>query len=290
MWNGNVGYPPRGAGRCTGRYRSDRPIVSGVDAVTRTGKQVGGAQAVDRAAAVLAAVLSAPGPVSFTALTASSGLPKSTLSRLLSSLEHGGLVRRRPDGSISPGACITDYALRVRPEEDLAALAQPALQRLSDLTGETVNLGITSGGDVRQISQVDSRFVMGAINWLDRPVPLHCSALGKVFLANGTPLPQGRLERRTDRTHTTRAALRADLEATRRRGYAVADGELEPGLIAVAAPIRGADDVVVAAVSVSGPDARITADAISRIGAALVREATSISRSLQAGPRKVGAA
>jgi DNA-binding IclR family transcriptional regulator len=249
-----------------------------------------GTQAVDRAASILGSVLTAPGPVSFTELAAASGLPKSTLSRLLGSLERGGLIRRQPDGSVSAGACITDYALRVRPEEDLAALAQPAMQRLSDLTGETINLGVTSGRDVRQVAQVDSRFVMGAVNWLDRPVPLHCSALGKVFLAGGTPLPQGRLERRTDRTHTTRAALQADLDLTRRRGYAVADGELEPGLIAVAAPIRGADDVVVGALSVSGPDARITRAAISRIGAALVRETTTISRSLQSVSRKVGAA
>lgn len=249
-----------------------------------------GTQAVDRATALLVTVLAAPAPLPFAALASSSGLPKSTVSRLLSSLERSGLIRRESDGSVAPGPRITDYALRVRPEEDLVQLSLPSMRRLGDLTGETVNLGVTSGGEVRQIAQVDSRYVMGAINWLDRSVPLHCSALGKVFLAHGAALPAGRLERRTERTITTRAALVADLDATRRRGYAVADGELEPGLLAVAAPIRAADSSVVAALAVSGPDARITPDVVRRIGSAVVREADAVSRNLNSTPRKVGAA
>ena len=90
-------------------------------------------------------------------------------------------------------------------------------------------------------------------------VPLHCSALGKVLLAFGAAqLPGGPLERRTDKTVTSDAALRAELGTVRARGYAVTDEELEPGLIAVATPIRGYDGAVVAALSVSAPTNRLS--------------------------------
>ena len=72
-------------------------------------------------------------------------------------------------------------------------------------------------------------------------MPLHCAALGKVLLAYGAAeLPPGRLERRTSRTLTSRAELDANLAEVRERGYAVTDEELEPGLVAVAAPVFAA--------------------------------------------------
>ena len=101
-------------------------------------------------------------------------------------------------------------------------------------------------------------------------VPLHCSALGKVLLAYGAAqLPGGTLERRTDKTITSEAALRTELATVRTRGYAVTDEELEPGLIAVATPIRGYDGAVVAALSVSGPTTRMSRDGAARRGRVL---------------------
>ena len=130
-----------------------------------------GTQAVDRAAAVLTAVLGSTDPVTFAGLVARTGLPKSTLSRLTTSLERNGLLQRTTAGAWQPGAAITDYALSVRPEDDLVRIAQPYLDALGEDTGETVNLAIPLAGEVRQIAQVDSTYLLGAVNWLDRPVP-----------------------------------------------------------------------------------------------------------------------
>ena len=243
----------------------------------------GGTQAVDRAAALLVSVLAAPEPVSFASLATDSGLPKSTLSRLLSSLERNGLIERGSDGSVVPGPRITDYALSIRPEDDLARLAQPALDRLAELTGETVNLAVPLSGEVRQIAQVDSRYLLGAVNWLDRPVPFHCSALGRVFLAAGAPLPAGRLARFTDRTITSRATLERTLDRVRADGFAVVDSELEPGLVAIAAPIRSADGSVVAAVSVSGPSIRLTRQEVAAVVPRVREAAETISIALRSG-------
>src|SRR6185503_11725815 len=107
-------------------------------------------------------------------------------------------------------------------------------------------------------------------NWVGMSVPLHCSALGKVLLAYGAAqlsgqLPGSALERRTDKTVTSEAALRTELATVRARGYAVTDEELEPGLIAVATPIRGYDGAVVAALSVSAPTTRLSRDSLPAV-------------------------
>src|ERR1700689_5903380 len=149
------------------------------------------------------------------------------------------------------------FAWRGGAEAGLVAVAQPFLERLGKATGETINLGVASNGMVTQIAQVESTYMIGGTNWVGMSVPLHCSALGKVLLAYGAgQLPPGRLEHRTTRTVTNSAALQADLAEVRRRGYAVTDEELEPGLIAVAAPVYSAGAAVVAALSVSGPASR----------------------------------
>jgi IclR family transcriptional regulator, acetate operon repressor len=239
-----------------------------------------GTQAVDRAAAVLTAVLGSTEPVSFADLIVRTRLPKSTLSRLTTSLERNGLLQRTAAGAWQPGTAITDYALSVRPEDDLLRIAQPYLDALGEQTGETVNLAVPLAGEVRQIAQVDSTYLLGAVNWLDRPVPFHCSALGRVFLAHGTPLPPGRLPKLTERTITSRAELSEALERVRDEGVAIVDSELEPGLVAVAAPIRSADDTVIAALAVSGPSVRLTANELPRVALAIQQAAADIEVAL----------
>src|SRR5262249_45628884 len=192
----------------------------------------GGTQAVDRAARLLTEVVHAPGSVTFTELAAATGLAKSTTSRLLLALERNGLVRRDDAGRFRPGEMFVRFAWRGGAE-----VAQPFLDRLGRDTGETVNLGVGRDGVVDQIAQVDSVYVIGATNWLGRAVPLHCTAIGKVLLAYGAAkLRPGRLERRTEQTITSRAALEAELEAVRQRGYSGIDRELTTRLGAVAPP------------------------------------------------------
>jgi len=243
-----------------------------------------GTQAVDRAAQLLVQVARRREPVTFAELTAASGLAKSTTSRLLTALERNGLVRRDLTGRFSPGEVFVSYAWRGGAEADLVSLAQPVLARLGEQTGETVNLGVArDGGLVEQIAQVDSRYLIGGTNWVGMAVPLHCAALGKVLLAFGTAeLPRGRLEQRTDRTITSRAALAAEVAAVRERGYAVTIEELEPGLVAVAAPVfgDGGSDVsgpAVGALSVSGPASRLTSAQLTAAAASCMAAARSLS-------------
>jgi len=237
-----------------------------------------GTQAVDRAARLLTEVMHSPGSVTFTELAATTGLAKSTTSRLLLALERNGLVQRDDHGRFRPGEMFVSFAWRGGAEAGLAELAQPFLERLGEQSGETINLGVERDCMIEQIAQVDSVYVIGVGNWLGRPVPLHCTALGKVLLAYGAAsLPAGRLERPTGRTITSRAELQADLAAVRAQGYAITDSELEPGLVAVAAPVRRDGGAVVAALSVSGPATRLTPAELPAVASQCVAQASALS-------------
>ena len=148
--------------------------------------------------------------------------------------------------------------------------------------GSDASAGIAAGDMmVTQIAQVNSRYLIGGTNWVGLAVPLHCSALGKVLLAfGGAAMPSEPFEARTPRTITTRAALGAELGTVRDRGYAVTEEELEPGLVAVAAPVFAGGLTAIAAISVSAPASRLTADRIPATAARCVAVAAALSATL----------
>ena len=238
-----------------------------------------GTQAVDRAAMLVARVVRADEPVGFSALADETGLPRSTTSRLLTALERNLLLARDSDGTFTAGPLFSEYAAGHDPGRELGRLAEPVLQEIAELTGETVHLGVPNGTQVVQVAQVDSRYVLGARDWSQIDVPSHCSAQGKVLLAHGAlRMPTEPLETPTDRSHSSLTALQAELERICRAGYAVTVDELEEGLSAVAAPVRAGR--LLAALGVSGPTARIGPDA-DRIGRTLVEQADSLSSRLR---------
>lgn len=236
-----------------------------------------GTQAVDRAAGLLLAVLESPHPPTFGELHESSGLAKSTLSRLLSSLERHELIFRSDDGTVRPGGALTRFAHSRRPTDELIEVTRPCMVELSEATGETINLAVLAGTEVEQISQVDCTYLIGGVKSGDVKVPLHASALGKVFLAYGADLPPGRLRKISTRTITSRDRLREELERVREQGWALADSELERGLIAVAAPVFSAGGDVVAAMSISGPTLRMTREVAHSYAVLLVEQAMRAS-------------
>jgi DNA-binding IclR family transcriptional regulator len=240
-----------------------------------------GTQAVDRAALLLSEVVHAGDPVTFTELTAASGLAKSTTSRLLLALERNHLVRRDDHGRFLPGELFVSFAWRGGEAMSLAAVAQPFLDRLGQATGETVNLGVAAGHRVEHIAQVDCAYLIGGTNWVGHTVPLHASGLGKILLAHGAAtLPPGPLAACTEKTTTDEASLRAELALVRVRGYAVTDEELEAGLIAFAAPVFRYDATVVAALSVSAPKSRTTTESAANAVRHCQAEAAGLSAAL----------
>lgn len=241
-------------------------------AETRAGTPTG-AQAIDRASALLVSVLEAERPPLLTQLALSHGLAKSTTSRMLSALERQGLVGRDREGAFIPGQTLVRFARTRAADTDLIGQYRPLLERLASVTGETANLAVAIGDAVESLDQADGAYLLGTRNWVGSRIPLHCSALGKVLLAfEAAPVPPGRLERRTPHTLATRAELLADLALVRRRGFAVIKDELEEGLTAVAAPVRDSDGRVIASVSVTGPSTRLSATRLPALGLLLIDE------------------
>ncbi len=239
-----------------------------------------GAQSIDRAAELLSLVIHAEEPVTYAHLVERTGLARSTVSRLLSALERNGLLERTREGAFRGGAMFTHYATRYDRVEALAAVAQPYLERVAEHTGETVNLGVPSGDTVVHAIQIDSKYVVGAANWADIDVPPNCSALGKVMYAfEAITVPDGPLPACTPASVTDREQLLRELEIVRRLGYAAAAGEFEDGLDAIAAPVRGADGHVHAAIGISGPSFRLEGKH-GALGALLVEETDRLSRAL----------
>ena len=240
------------------------------------------ATAVDRGAELLVRVLESEQPVALADLATASGIPKSTASRLVSALERRGLVEQDGQrGRLRPGPAILRVAERSLLERSLVELARPSLDALSVVSGETINLGVPGRHGVEHIAQVDGRHFLGAGQWLGRSVDFHCSANGKLFMAFGRmAMPARPLEALTPSTITDPARLRAELEQVRRDDFAEAIDELETGLAAIAAPVRGAGGSVVAALSITGPTVRMTPPRIAELRPILIDEARALSRRL----------
>ncbi len=215
-------------------------------------------------------VLESEEPVALTELASAAGLPKSTASRLVSALERRGLIEQDGErGRLRPGPAILRVAERSMLERNIVELSKPALDALADASGETINLAVPGLEGVEHIAQVDSRHFLGAGQWLGRLVGYEHSANGKVFEAFGRAPAKA-----------TVAAANRELQAVRRDDFATSIDELETGLAAIAAPVRGARGEVIAALSISGPTLRMTPARIEELNPILTSEARTLSRRL----------
>jgi IclR family acetate operon transcriptional repressor len=222
-----------------------------------------GTQAIDRAAQLLVSVVESARPPSVGELAQQAGLPKSTTSRLVGALERQGLVQRLGDrGRVRPGPVLLRYANRDA-SSTLVELAAPSLRRLADASGETINLAVPGPDGVEHLAQEDTAHFVGVTDWVGRRVAFELAANGKVFLAYG-----GVQE------------LTPELRRVRASGYATSIDELELGLSALAAPVFGPSGEALAALSISGPSARLTSERIVELAPLLMAEATALAERL----------
>ena len=223
-------------------------------------------QSAERVLALLTTFDDARTELGVTEMALSIGVHKSTASRLAAVLERAGLLARY-GRRYRLGLQVIRLGMLALRSYDLVDTLQPAMDALSAQTGETINLAVPDGDGILNVAEVPSTFIVScSAGWIGRRTMPHAVANGKVLLAYGAiPVPT-RLDRYTDATITSGEALRAELDAVRRDGYAIATGELETGLVAVAAPVFDAAGTCVAALSVSGPDFRLPADRLASLG------------------------
>jgi len=236
-----------------------------------------GAQSVERALTLLRHVEGAEDGLGITELARRTGLSASTGHRLARALIDEGLLVQLPGAEryqLGPAL----IALGRKAEQRLGyEKALPLLEDLAAVSGESVNLGVRAGNDVRVVLRVNSRHPLRFDQAPGSRVPLHVSAMGKCLLAHGGDLDRqlarlGELTEATAHTITDRARLRAELEDVRRRGWALNDEERNVGVRAIAAPVPGLDRPL-GAVAIQGPVFRLTDDRLPEL-AALLAETT----------------
>ncbi len=240
-------------------------------------------QALDRAFAVLDLLGESELPLGLAQVATSLQLHKSTAHRFLMVLEKHRMVERTPNGKFRLGLRLYDYGNRAIEQYDLRERAQPHLRRLVSETEETAHLCVLESARAIYIDKIEPARSVRMTTRIGASYPVHCTSVGKAMLAF---LPEDRaaeiikrlrFERHTHRTIASPEALRTELEKIRRRGYAVDDEELEEGLRCIAVPVRDARGHPVAAVSVSGPSFRVTAQKLPSIANFLAQCVRGIS-------------
>lgn len=245
-------------------------------------------QAVERAFAVLAAL--ADGPVGVTEVADRVHLPKSTVARLLRSLQHEGAVEQVPgETRYRVGERMALLAARLTPGASLVSLARPTLEELAAEVGEATGLGVPDGFRVHYIDQADTSNAVQARDWTGTRVPMHAVPSGQALLAYlpapefarflGTPL-----ERFTPNTITDAGELLARLDRIRAEGVAWVREEFDVGINSAAAVVLGEGHRPVAAIHVHGPSYRFPAVGDEARVSRLLRSAAGrISASLGRG-------
>ncbi|HET9402445.1 MAG TPA: IclR family transcriptional regulator [Candidatus Acidoferrales bacterium] len=244
-------------------------------------------QVLDRALALLDCIGAERRELSLSELCRGLNLHKSTVHRLVMVLERHRLVEKNPETSrYRLGIKLFELGSKSLRELDLRDHARPYLARLMRDTEETVNLCILDGTDVLYIEKMESQRNLRMASAVGHRFPACCTALGKAILAE---LPRqtvlrlikdSKLKKRTRNTLTTAAALLADLDAVRIRGYSIDNEENEEGARCVGAAVHDHSGRPIAAISVSGPAFRMSKVKVAEVGQALTAAAAELSADL----------
>lgn len=214
---------------------------------------------------------------------------KSTISRLLVTMETTGFVRRDPaSGRYSLGPRLLELSSLVLARLDVRTVARPWLEELSRASLETVNLAVWDHDEAVNVDQIPSPQPILYMGWIGRRTPAHASSTGKALLAFQPPDVIERVLNRPLKIYTPAtvhdpARLRQELAAIRECGYASAEDEFQEGVTAVAAPIvtRGRP---VGVISISAPTYRTTRRRKTQFAQLLTTAATDIGRRMEVAP------
>ena len=223
------------------------------------GRTMADVQSLKRAFDILRAVSAHGEGTSLAEITRQVALPKSTVSRMLSTLESIGAVERLAEAEgFRIGAEIVTLASQVAYPRSLIAIARPYLQELAQVSGETISLSVPDGDRALTIDQIDSWRDLRLGNWIGKRLPLYCTSDGKLYLAQWSADALNEylsrpLEQYAANTITDPTRLRQELAQIRIQGYAWNDRERDADLISIAVPIQDENAHVVAAICMFGP-------------------------------------
>ena len=235
---------------------------------------------VDRVVLILSVFERSSGTLTAGQISVRSGIPRSSVQRILQQLVSARWLKRHEDG-YALGLRMFEIGSLVPHRSRITCVARPVIHELAERTGQVVHLAVLDQQDVVYLDKVGSAFADTLPSRVGGRFPAHCTAVGKALLAY-SPLATvseylaAGLPRRTEASLATPTALEAAMASIRNSGYATERDEAVPGVACVAAPIRNFDEVV-AAVSVCGPRDQIRAKDLRPL---VMWSAAEISRSL----------
>jgi IclR family acetate operon transcriptional repressor len=240
-----------------------------------------GVQSVDRALLIIETLAEDDQGYRLTDLAVRTGLSPSTVHRLLTTLEKRRFVQFDRDQSVwHIGAKSFAVGATFAHRRNFAAQAMPYLRKLRDQTRETANLAVVDDETIIVLTRMESREIMRSLTKVGGRVAMVASGVGKAVLAtysdddvNAIICRQG-MPRLTEKSMVRPGELFRELQATRRRGYAVDDEEARIGLRCVAAVVYSDCSEPLAGISVSGMTSRLTDDRLPALGR-IVREVAS---------------
>lgn len=208
------------------------------------------------------------------------GLHKSTVHRLLASLESKGFViRNAATDKYRLGFRVWELSANLSRADDPAIVLLPEMERLRDALDETVSLYVRDGTERIRIQAVQSRQPVRSVAPVGVRLPLHVGASSKVLLAFADPQElEALLADKQWSAGLDLDAFRAQLDQIRRQGYAISIEEREPGAASVAAPIMGRSNRLFAALAVSGPAGRLTMEKMTRHADLLIEAARRMGK------------
>jgi DNA-binding IclR family transcriptional regulator len=240
-------------------------------------------QSVDRALALLRLLSSVESDLTLNDFVRETGLHKSTVHRLLASLQEAGLVQR--DASTARyrlGLELIALGGHVLGRIEVLRIADPHARRLADLTQETVNIGIRHKNDILNIEQIPGPNLVRSFDWIGKRSPLHVGAAAKALLAylNDDEIHTYLRDVKASDSSFDDAALTEEIEQIRASGFAVNRGQLDPSVTALGAPIFRSGGEAIASISVAGYRTSIEGDRFEELAACVRTSAQDISRQL----------
>jgi DNA-binding IclR family transcriptional regulator len=237
---------------------------------------------LEKASDILDLVADAPGDATLTAIAQRLGQPRSSTHRLLSELVGLGLLFRVGTTTYAPGPRLARWADGANGIADVVRISKPSMVRLRDAVGESVHLYLRQRDKRICVAAVDGTYELRHFTEVGKPLPLSVGASGKLLLAFADPTTQAaELRRIAGAPASARAPsasqLTVQLRDIRTSEWALSFGEREEGLAAAAVPIRNRAGSIHAALSISGPTARLTQERLESLHGQLSGAAREIS-------------
>lgn len=242
-------------------------------------------ESVARAMKIVEALAQSPAGLSETARRV--GLPKSTVARLLATLENAEAVERDEDGRLYRlGPMVQRLSSAAGGPGQLTAFARPYLDELTSFTGEAAGISIPDGYQVHYVDQTEAEHPVQVRDWTGELIPMHVVPSGLVIMAHWPEEQIDRylhrdLVRLTPNTVTNREEIRRRLAEIREKGYAWVFEEFVEGINSVAAPVLEESGLITAALHVHGPAYRFPGPGEdARLGEAVAQSARRLSEAL----------